>query len=323
MDAGLHVPRLDPLQDALAALDKEADDRVRLVGERGKQAAPFVHERPAAIDHRTHRGAVLLEERVVAGMAKLRGAAQPDLEVRDRRRELRGQVDAVAVEQVAAHVLDVVHHLETRADAVAQLEALGRCQAEDGQHQASHGIGAPRAIVGELVPGGVAVLHLVLLECADQVIERRDGEPAALDGGTQRHHHGMPGLAFEACLQFAAPPRQETQALLAGRAGLVAQVIGPAAERVDGGEVAAHAVRHQRAEHAEVLVVALGKLLAPRTGARLVHGRRHAGADPRRAKLLQLFFHALHGANSSGNGPSRTMRGGKNTRTERLHFPVR
>jgi hypothetical protein len=97
-------------------------------------------------------------------------------------------------------------------------------------------------------------------------------------------------------LELAAPPRKQAQPLLARRRRLVAEVVGPPAERVDGGEVAAQPRRDQRAQHAEVLVLAIGQRSAPRRGGRLVHRRRQAGPHALRAEFAQLCGHDRHGA---------------------------
>jgi hypothetical protein len=54
------------------------------------------------------------------------------------------------------------------------------------------------------------------------------------------------------------------------------------------------------------------KRLTPRTGACLVHRRRHSRANPRRAKLIKFIDHTFHNHNSSRN---RTCRGGNPLRS--------
>ena len=70
-------------------------------------------------------------------------------------------------------------------------------------------------------------------------------------------------------MKFLAPPLEQSQALLSV-ARLIAQVIRPAAERIDVIEVLMQALGEKKADYLEILVVVRGQ--PARIGKRFVQG---------------------------------------------------
>lgn len=254
MERRLKPPLLDPPQNVLAPGDEQPDHRPCLRTDPLEQRFALLEQPPSALDTRTNEPARFGQKRVVHGPSLSRALAEPSLKIVDAD-QLPGDVNPIAVEDIALHILPMVCELQGGADSVAEGEepSLARLTA-DHQHESAHGVGAATAILDQLRPGVVAGHGLILLEGADQPLERLDGEVVMLDRRSQSHKHGMPRLAREALTQFIAPPCEELPRPL--RVGdLVRQIVRPSAKGVHRREVIAQSRRHEPAEHAEVLVM--------------------------------------------------------------------
>ena len=96
-----------------------------------------------------------------------------------------GQVDAVLV-PVEAHVLPEIDQLQAGADGVGLFQVLRAGGVEQMQHQPADRIGRARAVVQQRGVILVARDGDVLFEGRQQVVERRDRQLVARDGGRQR-----------------------------------------------------------------------------------------------------------------------------------------
>ena len=181
----------------------------------------------------------------------------------------------------------MVRELQRRADRVGVHERLVVAWlAAHHQDQPPDGVGASPAVVDELLPGVVALHDLVLLERLDEVVEGLDGQVVPLDRRSQGDEHGVARGPVEALLELTPPPGEQLQRTL-GVSDLVAEIVGPPAEGVHGGEVVPQVPRHEPAEHCEVLVAAPGKATAPGPG--LLDRER---LTPIRAVGLELLYGA-------------------------------
>ena len=96
-----------------------------------------------------------------------------------------GQIDAVLV-PVEAHVLPEIDQLQAGADGVGLFQVLRAGGVEQMQHQPADRIGRARAVVQQRGVILVARDGDVLFEGRQQVVERRDRQLVARDGGRQR-----------------------------------------------------------------------------------------------------------------------------------------
>jgi hypothetical protein len=215
------VPRLNVSKEAFAALNEQTNDGMRLIRKRWQKWAPLLKQFPAAVHHWPNRCAILAEELLVARIAQFSGPAQSRLKVRNASRALRWQIDAIAIQEVAAHILHVVHQLQRGADAVTQCESLLRGKAKDRQHQATHGVRTSTAVRIKFVPSGVTNLDLIFFKRADEIRKWLDGKFVRHNGWSQSNKHRMTRRAVKARLQFTAPPRQQLQSLFARRSSFV------------------------------------------------------------------------------------------------------
>ena len=168
-------------------------------------------------------------------------------------------VDAVLL-QIHRDVLPEIGELQRRAGGVRKALPLGVRVAAQIQHQPSHRIRRIAAVAEQLLPVAIARDGLVLHERADQIGERLAAGCACRSMvAQQRHEHRMARAALRTCASSSlAPPVEQAQAL-ARVADLVAQIVRPAAERVDVVEILMQALRQQEADDVEVLVVMGGE----------------------------------------------------------------
>ena len=94
-------------------------------------------------------------------------------------------------------------------------------------------------------------------------------------GARQRDEHGMLRLARVHRVEFPAPPREQAQALRRV-ADLVAEIVRPAAERIDVVEILMQMLGQQEADDVKVLVMGGGE--PARVGERLRLASRSARA---------------------------------------------
>ena len=140
--------------------------------------------------------------------------------------------------------------------------------------------------------GEIAITRdgLILLEGRDQMIERFHRQLVTRGGIPQRHEHRVPRFARIHRVQFSAPPGQQPEALL-GISDFVAQVVRPAAERIDVIKILMQSLRQQEADHLKVFVVMRGK------PARVIQRfARVPCAFPRFRRLQELDGLKEHGA---------------------------
>jgi len=189
------------------------------------------------------------------------------------------KIDA-AGEPVAANVLPEVDELQPGADRVGHRHHLWIATALQRQHDPADGIGGTAAVAREVVAGRIPRLSLVLLERGDQVGEGRTVEAGAADRVGEREKHRVSRPAGEAGVEFLAPCRERDSGLRR-RCRFVAEVVGPAGEGVDIGEVLAELRWHEAGGDGEVLVVAAGDGPTEGLGGGEVCVRRQIGQPPR------------------------------------------
>src|ERR1017187_2731929 len=160
--------------------------------------------------------------------------------------------------KIDRHVLPEVGELQSRASGVGKPLPLLIGMAAQVEHQAAHRIRRIAAISQYFVPVAVARDGLILHESLDQVGKRLAGNSVLPHRIAERHKHRMRGAALVHGVQFGAPPVQQAQAFGAA-AHFIAQVVGPAAIRVDVIEILVEALGEQEAHHVEVLVVVGGQ----------------------------------------------------------------
>ncbi len=107
---------------------------------------------------------------------------------------------------------------------------------------------------------------MILNEGANQIGKGLSRNPVAIHRAPQRDEHRMACLPGVHGVQLLAPPVEQAQALLLV-ADLVAEVVGPAAERVHIVEILMQAFRKQKTDHVEIFVMAGGQ--PTRVGLRL------------------------------------------------------
>ena len=185
---------------------------------------------------------------------------------------------------VQGHVLAEVGQLQPGADRVGQPRPGLIVASPEVKDQAADGVGRVAAIVEHLVGRLVAIDLLVLPEGRQEIDERVGRDRELADRLGQGDEHRMARLALVAFAKLTLPPVQQGQAL-PGIAGLVGQVVGPAAVGVDVVEVLPQLAGEQQAGDGEVLVMPLGQppAIAPGLAERRAFGR--AGLRP---KTLQI-----------------------------------
>jgi len=119
------------------------------------------------------------------------------------------------------------------------------------------GVCRTAAVVAQLIIARISLNELVLLERVEQVEKRprRNAELRNCIREGDRHRVARPAIV--AAEQFVAPPTEERECLRPP-AGLVAEVVGPTAEAVDGGKVLEEPPRKEKRGDAEVLGVPPG-----------------------------------------------------------------
>jgi hypothetical protein len=165
------------------------------------------------------------------------------------------------------------------------------------EHEPADGVRASPAVIDELLPVPVAMDALVLLEGVDQILEGPGRNLVALDRPAQGDEYGMARLAAVAGGQLLPPPAEQLEGALRV-AGLVAEIVRPAAEGVDVGEIAPQPPRQQPADDGEVLVVRAGE--PGGVGRRLLLAERLASVG---AEAIELFEnHRGHGRVAEDSG---------------------
>ncbi len=129
----------------------------------------------------------------------------------------------------------------------------------------------------------IALDALVLLERRQQIKERLRRDAESFNGRPQGDENGVARLAVVAGEQLVAPPGEEVEGAVAA-AGLVGEVVGPAAVGVNGVEVAQQPARQEQRGDGEVLVVAERQPAAVGPRPRQVERR----VPPPRAETVQL-----------------------------------
>ena len=191
---------------------------------------------------------------------------------------MAGQVDATS-QPVAADVLPEVHQLQAGADRVGKAHQFPIPAPFERQHDPAHGIGRPSAVVGEFLAGVVPRASLILLEGVKQVREGLALQARGPDRLRERDEHRMLRPAGEAPCELLTPRRERHEGLLrAGR--LVGEIVAPAGEGVDVGEVLPEPRRHEPRRHGEVLIVPPGDGATEGLGGRQIASGRHLGKPP-------------------------------------------
>lgn len=173
-------------------------------------------------------------------------------------------VDAVALDEVAADILPEVGELESGADVVGEAEEIGLCfwrVAVEHQDDAADGIRAAGAVIEQLIPGFVASDALILLEGEDEVFERRERKRLGADGVAELFENGMVRIPCGAEAEFLASEFEEAEgAVMRGFADAlgIGKIVDEAAVVVDSREMGAEIGGDERAEDGEVFLIAGG-----------------------------------------------------------------
>ncbi len=123
------------------------------------------------------------------------------------------------------------------------------------QHQPAYRIRRIAAVLEQLLEIAIARDGLILLEGGDQIVEGLDGQSVSARrlpaSATNTGCEARP--AYIACSSLA-PPGEQAQAFR-GVADLVAQIVGPAAERIDVVEILMQALGQQKTDDVEIFVM--------------------------------------------------------------------
>ena len=155
---------------------------------------------------------------------------------------------------VPPNVLPVIGELKRRADRVRQLEQSGVPAAVQMEDQPADRIRGEAAVLKQLGIGAIPAYGLILHECLDQVFEAGGRKFVPGQGVGERHKHRMVCPPLEDASKLGPPPAQQFQALRRV-SGLVTQVVGPPAERVDVAVVLTQALWNQETCDKKVSVV--------------------------------------------------------------------
>ena len=124
---------------------------------------------------------------------------------------------------------------------------------------------------------------MILFEGRDQIREELLRQAVFPRRVFQRDKDGMMNPANSHRVQFAPPPGQQPQAF-GGVADFVAQIVRPAAERIDVVEILVKPLGQQEGDDVKILVMAGCQPARVRFGLGLVYFRSRASADA--TKLL-------------------------------------
>ena len=164
-----------------------------------EQPLPFVKQLFRPIDFELDQPPIVLVAPAFADL--ILGHAEP------LHRILR-EVDAVAVEDVAPHVLPEVGQLQRGAGAIRQPLALLVAVATHIQDEPADRIGAPAAVIDQLIEVIVTIDPLVLFERVDQIQERLNRDLMPPDRSGQCHEQWRLALTRVAGLGVFAEPGQ-------------------------------------------------------------------------------------------------------------------
>ena len=161
--------------------------------------------------------------------------------------------------QVHRDVLPEIGELQRRAGGVGEPLPLGVAVAAQVQHQPADGVRRIAAVVEQLVPVSVARDGLVLHERANQIGERLGGK-LVLRGPSAAARRRPDALASPAYSASSSPRHQASRRRLSARvADLVAEVVRPAAERIDVVEILVQMLGQQKADDVEIFVMMSGE----------------------------------------------------------------
>jgi len=124
---------------------------------------------------------------------------------------------------------------------------------------------------------------LVLLEGADQVGEKLDGQIVFVGSAFEGDEYRVMDAAQVHVVQLFAPPGQQAQAF-GGVADLVAEVVSPAAEGVDVVEILMQPLGQQERDHVEIFVMPGGQ------PTRIPFGRRLGVSIAQRLRRVDILF---------------------------------
>lgn len=160
---------------------------------------------------------------------------------------------------------------------------------EQGQQQATDGVGRMAAIEQQLLETGVGMDADIHAEGGDEVVQRSDGQVVTLDAVRQGDKYGMIHPAVLTAVEQYLPGIQLLKTYIRGSIPLIGDVVGMAGEGVDGGDRGAQTTRQQQGGRGEVLVVASRQFLAvPIGGSDVLRGMGHR-------RMVGVFGHGRQG----------------------------
>lgn len=183
------------------------------------------------------------------------------------------EIDATG-ESIAGDVLPEIDKLKARADCVGHPNEIGIATALECQDDPPDGIGRATTVVEHLGPGGVARLHLILLEGIDQMIERFPREPCTLDRFGKGHINRMLRRSTKAAVEPLAPSRQ-CNGRFRRRRRLVGKIVGPAGKRVDVRQMLPKPAWDEEGGHREIFIVGSRHRATKRLGCCQIERRGH------------------------------------------------
>ena len=166
---------------------------------------------------------------------------------------------------VAGDVLPVVGELQGRAGGVREAQSLRVGVAEEGEDHFADGVGGVVAVGEEVGEGLVARLALVDAVGFDEAAEGVWGERGVPRDFGQGDGNGVPGGATrgEGPVGLPLPGVEQVEAVRARLAGLVAEIVGEAAEGVDRVHGGPQGGGEEARDDGEVLVATARVALAP------------------------------------------------------------
>ena len=126
--------------------------------------------------------------------------------------------------------------------------------------EAADGIRGVKAVADHRVPSLIALRSLILPESFQQIGERLLGNIFIEDGLAQRYENRMRRLAFITKIEFAFPPIEKFEGARGVR-DFIAEVVGPAAVRINVVEMLVEFFRQEPGDDIEILVVVSGEPL--------------------------------------------------------------
>ena len=221
------------LHRIIGAAQRVARDETRAPKERHLKAKPTARrsdKRPALLEE-PPRPPGLEGEQGAQFRAVL--ATQQPLGVHGEAVQVLGGEVNPAATRVACDVLPVVHELESGADLIGSVKSLGIVQPEELQHEATDGIRRIAAVLQQLVPGLIALLHSVAAERAEERAERIEGKPEFTNHRTARALCVVgSGATFRGGFETALPLR-ECASWLDARRRLVGKIVCDAQHGID------------------------------------------------------------------------------------------